>query len=58
MKGKIEGEDETMENKGISLKSVTAPLKWLESEWDKKGWGKAKAKAKVKEKGVNKKINC
>ena len=54
MKGKIKGEDETMENKGKSLKSVTAPLKWLESERDKKGWGKAKAKAKVKERGVHK----
>ena len=45
-----------MENKGISLESVTAPLKWLESERDKKGWGKAKvkAKAKVKERGVHK----
>jgi len=41
-----------MENRGKSLKSVTAPLKWLESERDKKG--KAKAKAKVKEKGVHK----
>ena len=44
MKGKIKGEDETMENKGKSLKSVTAPLKWLESERDKKGEGEGKRK--------------
>ena len=38
-----------MENKGISLKSVTTPLKWLESEG-----GIKREKAKVKERGVHK----
>ena len=28
-----------MENRGISLESVTAPLKWLESKGDKKVLG-------------------
>jgi hypothetical protein len=42
-----------MEKKGISLKSVMAPLKWLESEGGIKR-GKAKVKAKAKERGVHK----
>ena len=37
-----------METKGKSLKSVTAPLKWLESERDKKGKSEGKGEGKGK----------
>ena len=37
-----------MENKGISLESVTAPLTWLESERDKKGESEGKGEGKRK----------
>ena len=49
-----------MGNSGISLKSVTAPLTWLESERGikreekAKGNAKGKGKVKVKEGGVHK----
>lgn len=37
-----------METKGKSLKSVTAPLKWLESERDKKGESEGEGEGKRK----------
>jgi len=45
-----------MGNSGISLKSVTAPLTWLESERGikREGNAKGKGKGKVKEGGVHK----
>jgi len=37
-----------MENKGKNLKSVTVPLKWLESERDKKGESEGMGEGKRK----------